>query len=175
MLNSYSRRNIKMSDLGRIDGRTKLFGLIATPIGHSLAPAMHNLAFQRMGFNCAYIAFEVGNDELEDVVTGMRALNLKGFNVSMPNKTKIQPLLDEISPAARFIGAVNTVVNENGKLIGHNTDGIGYIGTLTERGVDFVDKKMTLMGAGGAAKAVAIQEALDGVAEVRIFNRDVSK
>lgn len=164
-----------MSDQGRINGRTKLFGLIATPIGHSLAPTMHNLAFKELGLNNAYMAFEVGNEELADVVAGFRALHLKGFNVSMPNKTKIQSLLDEITPAAELIGAVNTVVNENGKLIGHNTDGLGYIGTLTERDVDFVGKKMTLMGAGGAAKAVAIQVALDGIAEISIFNRDITK
>jgi len=164
-----------MSDQGRIDGRTKIFGLIATPIGHSLAPTMHNLAFKKLGLNNAYMAFEVGNEELADVVAGFRALHLKGFNVSMPNKTKIQPLLDEITPAAELIGAVNTVVNDNGKLIGHNTDGLGYIGTLTERDVDFVGKKMTLMGAGGAAKAVAIQAALDGIAEIAIFNRDITK
>lgn len=163
-----------MSDLERIDGRTKLFGLIATPIGHSLAPAMHNMSYRKTGLNCAYIAFEVGNDHLADVVTGLRALNLGGFNVSMPNKTKILPLLDEVSPAAEFIGAVNTVVNENGKLIGYNTDGIGYTRSLTEAGFNFVGKKMTLVGAGGAATAVAIQTALDGIAEISLFNRDVS-
>ena len=166
--------DVEMSDLGRIDGRTNLFGLIATPIGHSLAPAMHNMSFRKMGLNCAYMAFEVGNDQLEDVITGMRALKLRGFNVSMPNKTKILPLLDEITPAAQFMGAVNTVINENGKLIGHNTDGIGYMRSLTEAGVDFVGKKMTLMGAGGAATAVAVQGALDGIAEISLFNRNIS-
>ncbi|MGJ9383797.1 shikimate dehydrogenase [Salipaludibacillus sp. CF4.18] len=163
-----------MSDLERIDGRTKLIGLIATPIGHSLAPVMHNMAYRKMGLNFAYIAFEVGNDQLDDAVTGMRALNVGGFNVSMPNKTKILPLLDEISPEAEFIGAVNTVVNESGKLIGYNTDGIGYTRSLTEVDFNFVGKKMTLMGAGGAATAVAIQTALDGIAEISLFNRDIS-
>jgi quinate/shikimate dehydrogenase len=161
-----------MSDQGRINGYTKLYGLIATPIGHSLSPAMHNMSFQKLGLNCVYMAFEVGNEQLEDVVKGMRALNLRGFNVSMPNKTKILPLLDEITPAAQFVGAVNTVVNEDGKLIGYNTDGIGCMRGLTEAGVDYVGKKMTLLGAGGAATAVAIQAAIDGLAEISIFNRD---
>lgn len=161
-----------MSDLGRIDGRTKLIGLIATPIGHSLSPAMHNMSFRKLGLNYAYMAFEVGNEQLADVVRGFRALNIRGFNVSMPNKTKILPLLDELSPAAQFAGAVNTVVNENGKLIGHITDGTGFMRGLKEANVAYVGKKMTLMGAGGAATAIAIQAALDGVAEISIFNRD---
>ena len=161
-----------MSDLGRIDGRTKLLGLLATPIGHSLSPAMHNMSLRKLGLNYAYMAFEVGNEQLEDVVTGMRALNVRGFNVSMPNKTKIGPLLDELSPAAQFTGAVNTVVNENGKLIGHITDGTGYMRALKEAGISIIGKKMVLMGAGGAATAIAIQAALDGVAEIAIFNRD---
>ncbi|WP_042348102.1 shikimate dehydrogenase [Bacillus massiliigorillae] len=161
-----------MTDLGRIDGRTKLLGLLATPIGHSLSPAMHNMSLRKLGLNYAYMAFEVGNEQLADVVTGMRALEVRGFNVSMPNKTKILSLLDELSPAAQFAGAVNTVVNENGKLIGHITDGTGYMRGLKEAGVDVIGKKMVLMGAGGAATAIAIQAALDGVAEISIFNRD---
>ncbi|MBD3107745.1 shikimate dehydrogenase [Bacillus sp. AGMB 02131] len=161
-----------MADQGRIDGRTKLLGLLATPIGHSLSPAMHNMSLRKLGLNYAYMAFEVGNQQLADVVTGMRALEVRGFNVSMPNKTKILPLLDELSPAAQFAGAVNTVVNENGKLVGHITDGTGYMRGLKEAGIDVVGKKMVLMGAGGAATAIAIQAALDGVAEIAIFNRD---
>jgi quinate/shikimate dehydrogenase len=161
-----------MADLGRIDGRTKLLGLLATPIGHSLSPAMHNMSLRKLGLNYAYMAFEVGNQQLDDVVTGMRALNIRGFNVSMPNKTKILPLLDELSPAAQFAGAVNTVVNEDGKLIGHITDGTGYMRALKEAGVEVAGKKMTLLGAGGAATAIAIQAALDGVAEISIFNRE---
>lgn len=161
-----------MADQGRIDGRTQLIGLIATPIGHSLSPAMHNMSFRKLGLNYVYMAFEVGNQQLEDVLAGFRALNLRGFNVSMPNKMKISPYLDEVTPAARFVGAVNTVVNENGKLIGYNTDGIGYVRGLKESGVDIKGKKMTLMGAGGAASAVAIQCAIDGAAEIHIFNRE---
>lgn len=160
------------SDLGRIDGRTKLIGLTATPIGHSLSPKMHNLAFRKLGLNYAYMAFEVGNQQLPDVVKGFRALNIRGWNVSMPNKTKILPLLDELTPAAKFAGAVNTVVNENGKLVGNITDGTGFVAGLKDEGFEIKGKKMTLLGAGGAATAIAIQCALDGAAEVNIFNQD---
>ncbi|GIO18616.1 shikimate dehydrogenase (NADP(+)) [Oceanobacillus oncorhynchi subsp. incaldanensis] len=161
-----------MTDQGRIDGRTKLIGLTATPIGHSLSPAMHNMSFRELGLNYVYMAFEVDNKQLEDVVTGFRALNLRGFNVSMPNKTKILPLLDELTDGARFAGAVNTVLNDNGKLIGYNTDGIGYFRSLKENHIDVKGKKITLLGAGGAATAIAIQAALEGVKEISIFNRD---
>lgn len=161
-----------MENLGRINGKTELVGLLATPIGHSLSPAMHNLAFDKLGLNYAYLAFEVGNEELEDAVKGMRALNVKGFNVSMPNKMKILPYLDELADSAKFSGAVNTVVNVDGKFVGHSTDGMGYTRNLKEHGIDIKGKKMTLIGSGGAATPIAIQSALEGVAEISIFARD---
>ncbi len=130
---------------------------------------MHNLAFDKLGLNCAYLAFEVGNEELEDAVKGMRALNVKGFNVSMPNKMKILPYLDELADSAKFSGAVNTVVNVDGKFVGHSTDGMGYTRNLKEHGIDIKGKKMTLIGSGGAATPIAIQSALEGVAEISIF------
>ncbi|CAM3119546.1 shikimate dehydrogenase [Sporolactobacillus spathodeae] len=156
----------------RIDGRTQLIALLATPIGHSISPRMHNLSLKKLGLNAAYMAFEVGSEQLEDVIKGFRALAIRGWNVSMPNKKKIIPYLDELSPAAKFAGAVNTVVNENGRLIGHNTDGLGYVHGLKETGVGINGKKMTLLGAGGAATAIAIQAALDGLAEISIFNHE---
>ena len=103
------------------------------------------------------MAFEVGNQQLEDVLTGFRALNIRGWNVSMPNKTKILPLFRRNLTCCSICGAVNTVVNDNGKLIGHITDGTGYVRGLKEAGVDIKGKKMVLMGAGGAATAIAIQ------------------
>ncbi|RBN36722.1 quinate/shikimate dehydrogenase, partial [Priestia megaterium] len=102
---------------------------------------------------------------------GLRALNVKGFNVSMPNKTKILPFLDELADSAKFSGAVNTVVNDNGVLVGHSTDGMGYIRNLKENGVDITGKKMTLIGSGGAATPIAIQAALEGLEELTIFAR----
>lgn len=154
----------------RITGHTELIGLMAYPIRHSSSPAMHNEAFRSLGYDYAYLAFEVDNDSLEDAVKGLRALKLRGSNVSMPNKTVIHKYLDEVSPAAKLCGAVNTVVNDNGKLIGHITDGIGYMQSLKEEGIDVIGKKMTIVGAGGAATAIEIQAALDGVKEISIFN-----
>ncbi|MED4788566.1 shikimate dehydrogenase [Bacillus atrophaeus] len=159
-------------ELGRINGKTQLIGLLATPIGHSLSPTMHNLAFKKLGLNYAYLAFEVGNEQLEDVVTGMRALGVRGFNVSMPNKMKMIPYLDQLADSAKFSGAVNTVVNDNGTLTGHSTDGMGYVRNLKEHGVDIAGKKMTLIGSGGAATPIAIQSALEGLAEISIFARN---
>lgn len=155
----------------RISGHTELIGLIATPIRHSSSPKMHNEAFAKLGLDYAYLAFEVGNEELEDTVKGLRAMKVRGCNVSMPNKTVIHKYLDNLSPAARMCGAVNTVVNDNGVLTGHITDGIGYMTSLKDAGIDVIGKKMTIVGAGGAATAIQIQAALDGVAEISIFNR----
>ena len=155
----------------RITGHTELIGLIATPIRHSKSPTMHNEAFAKLGLDYAYLAFEVGNEELEDAVKGLKALKVRGYNVSMPNKTVIGQYLDHLSPAAKLCGAVNTVVNDNGVLTGHITDGIGYMRSLQDAGIDVIGKKMTIVGAGGAATAIEIQAALDGVKEISIFNR----
>lgn len=155
----------------RITGHTELIGLMAYPIRHSSSPAMHNAAFAKLGLDYAYLAFEVDNDTLEDAVKGLRALKVKGCNVSMPNKTVIHKYLDKISPAAEMCGAVNTVVNENGVLTGHITDGIGYMMALKDNNINIVGKKITIVGAGGAATAIEIQAALDGVAEMSIFNQ----
>ena len=154
----------------RITGHTELIGLMAYPIRHSSSPAMHNEAFATLGLDYAYLAFEVDNSTLEDAVKGLRALKLVGSNVSMPNKTVVGQYLDELSPAAKMAGAVNTIVNDNGKLIGHITDGIGYMQSLKDNDIDVIGKKMTIAGAGGAATAIEIQAALDGVKEMSIFN-----
>lgn len=154
----------------RITGHTELIGLMAYPIRHSSSPAMHNEAFAKLGLDYAYLAFEVDNDTLEDAVKGLRALKMKGSNVSMPNKTVVHKYLDKLSPAAQLCGAVNTIVNENGVLTGHITDGIGYMAALKDNDIDVIGKKMTIVGAGGAATAIEIQAALDGVAEMSIFN-----
>lgn len=156
----------------RLTGHTLLVSLIATPIRHSMSPTMWNESFAKKGMDYAYLAFEVGNEQLEDAVKGIRALDIKGSNVSMPNKQKIIPLLDELSPAARLVGAVNTVVNQNGHLVGHVTDGTGCMRALQDEGFDIKDKVVTLAGAGGAGTAIAIQAALDGAKEIRIFNRN---
>ena len=155
----------------RITGHTELIGLMAYPIRHSSSPAMHNAAFAKLGLDYAYLAFEVDNDSLEGAVQGIRSLKLVGSNVSMPNKTVVHKYLDKLSPAAEMCGAVNTIVNEDGVLTGHITDGTGYMMSLKDNGVDVIGKKMTIVGAGGAATAIEIQAALDGVTEISIFNR----
>ncbi|WPC44469.1 shikimate dehydrogenase [Clostridium sp. JS66] len=155
----------------RITGHTELIGLIAYPIRHSSSPAMHNEAFAKLGLDYAYLAFEVGNEELEDTIKGFRAMKVRGSNVSMPNKTVVHKYLDKLSEAAELCGAVNTIVNDNGVLTGHITDGIGYMQSLKDAGIDVIGKKITIAGAGGAATAIEIQAALDGVKEISIFNR----
>ncbi|MBF0749346.1 quinate/shikimate dehydrogenase [Mammaliicoccus lentus] len=159
-------------NLEKIDGRTKLVGLLATPIGHTLSPRLHNLGYSIKGLNYAYLAFEVGNDNLEEAVNGMRAVDAAGFNVSMPNKMEIIQYLDELDDSAKYSGAVNTVVNDNGKLIGHNTDGQGYVENLLNHGVEIEGKKITLVGSGGAATPIAFQLAQSGVSEISIFARN---
>ena len=154
----------------RITGHTELIGLMAYPIRHSSSPAMQNEAFAKLGYDYAYLAFEVGADEIEDAVKAIRTLKMRGSNVSMPNKTLVGKYLDELSPAAELCGAVNTIVNDNGHLTGHITDGIGFMSALKDNDIDVIGKKMTIAGAGGAATAIEIQAALDGVKEISIFN-----
>ena len=153
-----------------IDGHTKLTGLLGSPVAHSISPLMHNEAFRLLDLNYVYLCFDVPEANLADTVKGLRCMNIAGFNCTMPDKTKICELIDDLSDAARMIGAVNTVVNENGRLVGHNTDGIGYMQAVKEAGHDIIGKEMTLLGAGGAATAIAVQAALDGVKEISIFN-----
>ena len=155
----------------RITGHTELIGLMAYPIRHSSSPAMQNEAFAKLGYDYAYLAFEVGADEIEDAVKAIRTLKMRGSNVSMPNKTLVGQYLDELSPAAELCGAVNTIINDNGHLTGHITDGIGFMQSLKDNNIDVIGKKMTIVGAGGAATAIEIQAALDGVSEIVIFNR----
>ena len=157
---------------GRINGHTRLFGLIGSPVGHSGSPAMYNYSFARNGIDSAYLAFDVPLDKVGDAVAAIRTLNFGGFNITMPDKGEVCKYLDEISPAAKLIGACNTVAIEDGKLIGHNTDGIGFVRNLKEHGVDVKGKKIVLLGAGGAATAIAAQTALDGAAKLTIFNWD---
>lgn len=154
----------------RITGHTELIGLIANPIRNSKSPMMHNTAFEALGLDYAYLVFEVDNTTLEDTVKGLRAMKVRGFNVSMPNKGPVLQYLDELTPSARLCQAVNTVVNDGGRLIGTNTDGLGFMLACRAQGFDIVGKKITLLGAGGAATAICMQAALDGVAQISIFN-----
>lgn len=159
-----------------ITSKTKLVGLFGHPVGHSQSPIMHNAAFREKQLNYVYAAFDISSENLEEAVAGIRGLGLRGVNVTIPHKVTIMPLLDEIDPLANSIGAVNTVVNENGRLIGYNTDGSGYVRSLVEEtGIDLTNQIVTMLGAGGAARAVAFTLAERGVKEIRIINRSREK
>ena len=154
-----------------ITGRTRLIALLGSPISHSKSPAMQNGVFEAMGLDYVYVAFDVSVDKVENAIKGLRALNVRGSNVTMPLKKVVCRYLDKLSAAAEMAGAVNTIVNDDGILTGHITDGEGYMMSLADAGVEFIGKKMTIVGAGGASTAVAIQAAINGVKEISIFNR----
>lgn len=154
----------------RITGHTELLTLMAYPIRHSSSPAMHNEALSCLGLDYAYLCFEVDQSNLREAIGAMRTLKVRGGNVSMPNKIAVMQYLDKLTPEAKLCGAVNTIINDDGVLTGHITDGIGYIRGLADHGFDIKGKKMTIVGAGGAAKAIQVQAALSGVREMSIFN-----
>ena len=154
----------------RIKGTTGLLALIGSPVGHSGSPAMYNFSFQYHNLDYAYMAFDIKEDEVPAALDAMRLFKMRGCNVTMPCKNKAAQCVDELSPAARIVGAVNTIVNENGKLVGHITDGIGFVRNLKEHGIDVKGKKIVVLGAGGAATALQVQCALDGAARISIFN-----
>ncbi len=155
----------------RITGRTELLGLIAYPIRHSQSPRMHNLALAKLGLDYAYLCFEIDDQELPAALDALRTLKVRGWNVSMPNKVPIVPLLDHVSPAVDMIGACNTVVNDNGVLTGHITDGIGYVEALADEGIAAEGLRLTQIGAGGVGTAIAVQCALSGAERIDLFNR----
>ncbi len=155
----------------RITGHTELIGLIADPIRHSKSPMMHNTAFEALGLDYVYLVFEVDLPRLPAAVAGLRALGVRGFNVSMPLKSAILPLLDEVLPAGQLCQAVNTVVNVDGRFIGTSTDGEGFLTACRAEGVELRGKTVTLLGAGGAGTSVAMQAGLEGVRELYVFNR----
>ena len=138
-----------------ISAHTRLLGLIGDPVGQSVSPAMHNAALQALGLDCVYLAFRVTAPSLIQAVGGLRALDAGGFNVTIPHKVKILPLLDELAPEAAAIGAVNTIVNRDGRLVGYNTDAGGFRAALRKYDVDPAGMTAVLIGAGGAARAIA--------------------
>ncbi len=157
--------------MSEITGHTQLTGLLGSPVAHSISPMMHNEAFRLLNLPYAYLAFDVKPEDLKTAVDGLKALGVRGFNLTMPHKNAMARLADRLSPAARLCGAVNTIVNDNGVLTGYTTDGIGYMRAASEAGFPLPGKVVTLLGAGGAATAILVQAALDGVKEIRVFNR----
>ena len=156
----------------KIDGHTRLAAVVAKPIKHSISPFIHNTAFEKTAVNGVYLAWEIEAEDLEATVANIRRYDMFGINLSMPYKQEVIQYLDELDPSARLIGAVNTVVNENGTLIGYNTDGKGFFKSLPSFAIQ--GKKMTILGAGGAATAIIAQAALDQAEEIFVFTRQSS-
>lgn len=155
----------------QITGTTRLGGLLGSPVAHSKSPLMHNESFRLLGLDFVYLCFDMGPEKLERTVQALRDMNVYGFNLTMPLKTAVIPYLDELSEEAALIGAVNTVKNENGRLIGYSTDGMGFMASVREQGMDVSGRTVTLLGAGGAASAIGVQAALDGAAVLHLVSR----
>jgi len=155
---------------GFISGRTKVCGVIGDPIEHTMSPVMHNAAFKNKGLDYVYLSFRVKKEELGKAIEGMRALNIRGLNITIPHKVAIIPFLDELDHLADKIGAVNTIVNDNGVLKGYNTDATGFLQALLERGIEPKGKRVVILGAGGASRAISFILAERG-ARIVILNR----
>ena len=156
----------------KIDGYTRLAAVVANPIKHSISPFIHNRAFEATNTNGVYLAWEIEGTDLAETVANIRRYQMFGINLSMPYKEQVIPYLDQLSEEARLIGAVNTVVNREGTLIGYNTDGKGFFKSLPSFKIS--GKRMVLLGAGGAAKAILAQAILDGVSQVSVSVRSTS-
>jgi shikimate dehydrogenase len=160
----------------KITAYTRSLGLLGYPVTHSKSPEMLNEVCNILGIPATYLAYGVKPEDMAEAVKGMRALNFIGFNVTIPHKVAIIPYLDELDETAKEIGAVNTVVNRDGRLIGYNTDGVGYLRSLQEEtAFSLQDKTVTILGAGGAARAVSITLAKAGVTEMFVANRTLEK
>ncbi len=138
----------------KISGKTGVLGLIGYPVEHSLSPAMHNAAFEHLGLDYCYVTFSVRAELLEYAVKAIKALNLRGVNVTVPHKERVIPMLDIVDEEAAFIGAVNTILNDNGLLRGFNTDGRGFMESLRDAGITVKNKNILIIGAGGASRAI---------------------
>ena len=157
-----------------ITGKTLLVGIIGDPVEHSLSPPMHNAAFKHLEMDYVYVPFHVSGENLEKAIQGARSLEIRGLNVTIPHKTAVIPYLDEVDPAAQLIGAVNTIKFNEDKAKGFNTDGLGAVKALEEI-TPVKDKKVLIMGAGGAARALAFQLILNGIGDLVIANRTPEK
>lgn len=157
-----------------ITGHTGLLCLLGSPVSHSISPAMHNEACNQLNLDYTYLAFDVPEEKMPEAVEGLRTMGARGWNITMPGKNIMCKLADKLSPASEISGACNTIVNDNGVLTGYTTDGVGFMRAVEDFDISIIGKKMTLLGAGGASTAILVQAALDGVAEINVFNiRDV--
>lgn len=151
--------------------RAELTACFGDPVDENPTGVIEEAGYKTLGLNYRYLTVRVEKDRLPDAVNGTRAMGFRGFNLTIPHKVAVIPLLDELTEAARLIGAVNTVISENGKLIGENTDGKGFLTSLRDNGIDPAGKTITLLGAGGAARAVSVELALAGARHINIINR----
>ena len=151
--------------------RAELTACFGDPVDENPTGVIEEAGYKTLGLNYRYLTVRVEKDRLPDAVNGARAMGFRGFNLTIPHKVAVIPLLDELTEAARLIGAVNTVISENGKLIGENTDGKGFLTSLRDNGIDPAGKTITLLGAGGAARAVSVELALAGARHINIINR----
>ena len=156
----------------QIDSKTVLTGLFASPSTHSVSPIIHNNAFEKLGINFAYLSFEVNKDNLKEAVQSIKTLNMRGVNLSMPNKKEVIQYLDEISETAKLSQSVNTIVNDNGILKGYSTDGKGFFKSLEEEKIFVKDKNITILGTGGASIAIISQAVFEGIKNIFVFKRD---
>lgn len=156
----------------QIDGYTRLAAVVATPIKHSISPFIHNYAFNKTNVNGVYVAWDIPEKDLKVTLENVKRYNMFGVNISMPYKQKVLPYMDNLTDSARLMGAVNTVINKKGQLIGHNTDGVGFFRSLEFLAdFDIKDKTMTILGGGGAATAIIAQASLNGARHINIFNQ----
>jgi shikimate dehydrogenase len=153
-----------------VSGKTKICGLIGDPVQHSMSPAMQNAAFRKLGLDYLYLPFRVRKEELGQAIAGMRAFNMRGLNVTVPHKVAVIQFLDKLDHLARRIGAVNTIVNDDGVLTGYNTDATGFLQALLARKIQPKGKRAVILGAGGASRAISFILA-DRGAHLTILNR----
>jgi shikimate dehydrogenase len=157
-----------------ITGKTRVCALFGDPVEHAMSPVMHNAAFQKLGLDDVYVPFRVSKEDLGKAVAGVRAMNLRGFNVTIPHKMAVIPFLDKLDVMARKLGAVNTVVNDSGILTGYNTDATGFLQSLLEKEIEPKGKRITVLGAGGSARAIVLILAERG-AQLTIMNRHLER
>jgi shikimate dehydrogenase len=157
-----------------VSGTTRITGIFGYPIEHTLSPLMHNSAFKDLGLDNCYIPFKVAPEDLPDAVKAIRSLNLLGVNITVPHKENVIPLLDEINEEAEFIGAVNTIVNNEGRLTGYNTDGRGFMSSLKEEEISVDNKNVVIIGTGGACRAVSYYLS-QKASKLSLFDLDKSK
>ncbi|MAH64401.1 MAG: shikimate dehydrogenase [SAR324 cluster bacterium] len=158
-----------------VQGTTQIYGVIGDPISHSLSPSLHNPAFAALGIDAVYVTFRVSPSSLEDALRGLLALNVQGINVTVPHKSEVFQYVDEVTDTARRIGAINTLRNDSGHWIGENTDATGFIRSLEPLGLSLPGSSVGMLGAGGAAKGVAVGLLEAGVSRLFITNRSYDR